>query len=506
MAKKLLIEETMRGSLGLTESVSQRKGFLGTMKGPCADFKNPTRNNNMYGRKLWENVFNDPIVKESLEDRILLGELDHPLDGRLETSAVNAAIVMTDYEFDDDQGFLIGSFDILDTPSGRILRSLLDYGCKIGVSSRGEGDVVTREGVDYVDEDSFMFVGFDAVVLPAVKAAKPTMQESLKHESLKESLTKEINTASTKSELDLIKKVVEATELPESGSLLESINNKSQELLEGTPCSSNLIEDLENATSKIKELEKENRSLKASLTTSKNKVNKLMSRLINLNSESKSQKKSFENLNNKYSRLTTKMTSRVKEIESLVETKSDLERQIKELNSKLKVSESLNKSNMFKLKKLNLDLSKSRDNNDRLKEHLSKSNDEVKALKESITKLESANKSLNEKLIKSTKANKELNEKLNSTLKSYLDIKAKSSGINPSGLLDESLGNSSVSKIDSVINTISDRNERYRSLPFTRDSLLESHQSCTMVQTNTETDEDTRSRLFMEQFYNLKNK
>ena len=154
MAKKLLIETRMN-SLGLHESKEPRQGCLGSLYGPCADYDHPTRNGNYYSRKLWENVFKDEITQEALKDRILLGELDHPQD-RLESKATEACIVMTGYDFHDDEGLLYGSFDILNTPNGRILKSLLDYGCKLGVSSRGEADVVTEGDRDIVDEDGFL--------------------------------------------------------------------------------------------------------------------------------------------------------------------------------------------------------------------------------------------------------------------------------------------------------------------------------------------------------------
>ena len=184
MSKQFLYEEVASRRMELIESSSTKStNCLGTMYGPCADYKNPTRNGNFYSRKLWENVFNRDIIKESLRDRILIGELDHP-DSRLESKAVNSCIVMTDYEFHDDEGLLYGKFDILPTPNGRILKSLLDCNCKVGISSRGEGDVVERvingtEEVNQVDEDSYEFVAFDAVILPAVKAAKPELQESM---------------------------------------------------------------------------------------------------------------------------------------------------------------------------------------------------------------------------------------------------------------------------------------------------------------------------------------
>ena len=66
MSKKALIERTSPIEGTLLEFVATstpKKGCLGTIKGPCADYKNPTRNNNFYSRKLWENAFNDPLIK-----------------------------------------------------------------------------------------------------------------------------------------------------------------------------------------------------------------------------------------------------------------------------------------------------------------------------------------------------------------------------------------------------------------------------------------------------------
>lgn len=82
MARQLLIE-TKLNSLSLQEGVKPKNPHcLGTIKGPCADYREKTRNGNFYSRRLWENVFKDPLVKESLEDNVLIGELDHPEIGR----------------------------------------------------------------------------------------------------------------------------------------------------------------------------------------------------------------------------------------------------------------------------------------------------------------------------------------------------------------------------------------------------------------------------------------
>ena len=118
---KILIE-TRLNSLKLNESHTPRKGCLGRIEGICADYANPTRNGRFYSRELWENVFNDDLIKESLESKTLIGELDHP-EERFEPLAKEACVVMTDYRFDDDKKVVWGGFDVLDTPAGRILIS-----------------------------------------------------------------------------------------------------------------------------------------------------------------------------------------------------------------------------------------------------------------------------------------------------------------------------------------------------------------------------------------------
>lgn len=175
---------TKNEELKLDDSVKQNsKGqvILGQLYGPCADFLNPTRNGRMYDESLWEKVFNNPIVQEYFECGGIPGELDHPTD-RLETCSEKIAIMMPDKPKKDKDGHLIATFDILDTPNGRIAYTLAKYGYKLGISSRGGGD--TYEGMDgkeHVNEDTYDFQGFDLVLLPAVKAARLKMVESLQN-------------------------------------------------------------------------------------------------------------------------------------------------------------------------------------------------------------------------------------------------------------------------------------------------------------------------------------
>lgn len=476
------LQEVLRGTMRLVESTqsSTSRGCLGTMKGPCADLKRETRNGNFYSRKLWENVFADPIVKESLEDRILIGELDHPGDGRLETKAVNACIVMTDYEFDDDNGYLIGTFDILPTPNGKILKSLIDCGCKIGVSSRGEGDVTQEEGIDVVDENSYNFVGFDAVVLPAVKAAKPALQESLSRESktLRESLTQQVGEATTMAELNLIKKVIDAAGLPDSDSLTESVNNKAQELTEGTTGSSNLLEDLEKANSQISELTTTVSKLKEELTTCKSRISKFMKSRQKLVTELASQKKRVEELSSEYSCSVIESSDNSHKVEALQESLRNAKETIEGLRQQIRTADSDNVKTESRIRGLEESL---REAQELVQEKIN----EVKVLETKIETLQSSSrKSLRESSSRDAKLRESLSKtkiglqeskKLhNAFVRSYVEDCCKSSGLDPAIVLESVRPGMDKKSVDRLIEASLERSDRYKSLTFRQDLLLSS--------------------------------
>ena len=226
---KVLIETRMN-SLKLNESKTPKKGCLGRLEGVCADFKNPTRNGRLYPLGLWKKVFDDELVKEALKTRTLFGELDHP-ETRFEPLLSEACVVMTDYTIDEDKGLIYGGFDILDTPKGRILKSIVDGGSVVGVSSRGQGDIIESADGERVDEDSYDFACFDVVGTPAVEKARQSVMESVKRIkdlSFKESITKQIDDAETVADLNIIRSVVRSSDIngSEMDTIIESIENK----------------------------------------------------------------------------------------------------------------------------------------------------------------------------------------------------------------------------------------------------------------------------------------
>ena len=177
----------------LTEEEKASRKILGRLVGPIATCVESTRNGRRYNRELWERALNDELFHEKLATKSLFLELGHPVD-REETdmTKICACIPEMPKIIGDD---LFAYVDILDTPNGRILKTLCDYGFTPGISSRGSGDVLANNDVD---PETFMLDTWDCVILPAVKKARLAMCESLDSSGvkLKQALTESFNKAS----------------------------------------------------------------------------------------------------------------------------------------------------------------------------------------------------------------------------------------------------------------------------------------------------------------------
>lgn len=229
----------------LTEAEQKSRGILGRLVGPCADFVNPTRNGRKYSEKLWENVFSNPIMQEKIKNRCVFGELGHPAD-RTETDMEKIAICLAEQPKKGQDGKLYGVFDILNTPNGRILKSLCDYGCKIGISSRGQGDLITdMDGEEAVDPDTYDCECFDAVLLPGVEAARLTyVTESLNtknRKGLKVALTENLKSAN-----DSDRKIMEDT--------LKNLNINLTEAAEEEKDEEEKLPEVEFTTEEVKDV------------------------------------------------------------------------------------------------------------------------------------------------------------------------------------------------------------------------------------------------------------
>ena len=129
------------------------EGILAT-----AEVKNG--NGRYYSKGLWEREIDK--YKKIVDENRAMGELDHP-----ESSVINLKNVshnIKDMWWDGDN--VMGKIEILPTPSGNILKSLIDSGITVGVSSRGMGSLKPMGEVQEVQDD-FELLCWDFVSTPS---------------------------------------------------------------------------------------------------------------------------------------------------------------------------------------------------------------------------------------------------------------------------------------------------------------------------------------------------
>ena len=147
----------------IKESREQNAGKV-MMKGVLQKADTLNQNGRIYPMYVLEREVRN-YQKFIIENRAL-GELDHP-----DSSVVNlknvSHLVREAYL---EKGTVYGTVEILDTPSGKILQSLVESGVKLGISSRGVGST-KKQGDYHVVQDDFQLICWEYVSEPSTPGA-----------------------------------------------------------------------------------------------------------------------------------------------------------------------------------------------------------------------------------------------------------------------------------------------------------------------------------------------
>ena len=473
----------------LTPEEMTSRGILGRLTGPIADTINGTRNGRAYKEKLWQKVFDDPIVQEKINTRCLFGELGHPIDERTSTDVEKIAICLAEIPKKGPDGLLYGVFDILDTPNGRILKAMADYGCNIGVSSRGEGDVITNfDGDEEVDPDTYYFECFDAVLLPAVKKARMKyVTESLESKkSLKQVLNEELNNAS-----DSDRKIMQSTinnlnledldlsdddaeilreEEPEDDEEITLENNVNvqdsepvdiDDVSEKVPVDNDkgMIEQYQNLLKQMRTLEEQIISLNEKLSVSYAKE-------ASYKNEITQYKESISSLT-KVSKQVNALKIQNESLQRRLDNEAKLKEDVKNLTLKLDKSSKENNQLSIKLKEC---LSKTKT----LTEEMSKTKDDSKSIVEDLNiKLADKDKDLIQLKSNYAKKLQECNKTIekyksiaNKAVNRYIESKATSLGISINEIKNKLPESYTFNDIDNVCEDLRDYKINISKLPF----------------------------------------
>ena len=160
---KLISEEISQAEY-LVEETNGKKNYK--IKGIFlqSDIKN--RNGRIY-----ENDILQKEVKrynqEFINKKRAFGELGHPDGPTVNLERVSHMITKLEPEGKN----FIGEAKIMDTPYGKIVKGLIDEGAQLGVSSRGMGSLVQKNGANYVGKDFYLATAADIVADPSAPDA-----------------------------------------------------------------------------------------------------------------------------------------------------------------------------------------------------------------------------------------------------------------------------------------------------------------------------------------------
>lgn len=196
MAGDMLLVDCFVGSyfqLDLSEATT--KGGLARFRGKFQEAEAVNKNKRMYPYDvLSENV---ERLKESIVDRRLVGELDHPTDSIIHFAECSHVVTKLWW----DGNILMGEGEILNTPNGMILKALINDGVKVGISSRGVGNGKVNEDGILVIGESYKLITFDAVADPSTFAAFQAKVESREYVRPQQTVkTTEVRNSSVKNE------------------------------------------------------------------------------------------------------------------------------------------------------------------------------------------------------------------------------------------------------------------------------------------------------------------
>ena len=159
-----LIREEVEAVEVLTEEKNGKKHFY--IQGPFLQGDVKNRNGRIYESNILAKEvgrYNEQYISKNRA----MGELGHPDGPTVNLDRVSHKITSLKQEGSN----FIGRAKILETPMGRIAGALLNDGVTLGVSSRGMGSLVNRNGVNYVGEDFMLATAADIVADPSAPDA-----------------------------------------------------------------------------------------------------------------------------------------------------------------------------------------------------------------------------------------------------------------------------------------------------------------------------------------------
>jgi hypothetical protein len=159
-----LISEEVSNAEYLVEETNGKKNYK--IRGIFLQSNVKNRNGRVYPRDILENEVTR-YNREFINKKRAFGELGHPDGPTVNLERVSHMIT----RLAPDGNNFVGEAKIMDTPYGKIVKGLIDEGAQLGVSSRGMGSLIQRNGANYVKDDFYLATAADIVADPSAPDA-----------------------------------------------------------------------------------------------------------------------------------------------------------------------------------------------------------------------------------------------------------------------------------------------------------------------------------------------
>ena len=159
-----LISEEIQDAEYLVEETNGKKNYK--IRGVFLQSDSKNRNGRIYENDILSKEV-DRYSKEFINKKRAFGELGHPDGPTVNLERVSHMITSLKSEGKN----FIGEAKIMDTPYGKIVKGLIDEGAQLGVSSRGMGSLVQKNGSNYVGKDFYLATAADIVADPSAPDA-----------------------------------------------------------------------------------------------------------------------------------------------------------------------------------------------------------------------------------------------------------------------------------------------------------------------------------------------
>ena len=176
----MLLNERISNESQIIESDSTKlpQGILARIRRTVCEIGKKNANNRLYEKAVWEKVLADGEFKKRLENRQILGEMEHPEASQIKLDKDRTSHIVSNLFIDESTGTVKADFDLLPTEAGKFIWILHEAGVKVPASTRADGELIeeideTGNKFNKVVPETYSFITIDHTGDPSCSNTEP---------------------------------------------------------------------------------------------------------------------------------------------------------------------------------------------------------------------------------------------------------------------------------------------------------------------------------------------